>query len=169
MLYFLQTPIPKKRQVYKGLLAIYGLGQTTVNKLVGSLGLLEESRATDLRNTHIVRLKSILNDYPGLLAAELRNKNKTAVQRLINIASYRGRRHKHAYPVRGQRTHTNAKTQKRLYRRWLINTYEKAKQSFKNPKSLKKPLAAKKAKKATPSKVNKKQPAKAPKAPKYKI
>jgi small subunit ribosomal protein S13 len=169
MLYFVQTPIPKKRQVHKGLLAVYGLGQTTANKLIGSLGLLDESRGTDLRSSHIVRLKALLNDYPRLLGAELRNANKTYVQRLINIASYRGRRHKHAYPVRGQRTHTNAKTQKRLYRRWLINTYEKAKQSFKNAKGAKKPLTAKNAKKPSPSKNNKKQVAKAPKVAKYKI
>jgi small subunit ribosomal protein S13 len=166
MLYFVQTPIPKKRQVYKGLLAVYGLGQTTANKVVGSLGLLEESRGTDLRSTHIVRLKTLLNDYPRLLGAELRNFNKTAVQRLINIASYRGRRHKYAYPVRGQRTHTNAKTQKRLHRRWLINTYEKAKQSVKSAKVVKKASATKK---STTAKPNKKQPAKAPKAAKYKI
>jgi ribosomal protein S13 len=116
-----------------------------------------------------LRLKSLLNDYPRLLGAELRNFNKTAVQRLINIASYRGRRHKYAYPVRGQRTHTNAKTQKRLYRRWLINTYEKAKQNLKDLKKVKKPLPQKNAKKSTIAKNNKKQATKVPKAAKYKI
>lgn len=166
MLYFIQTNVPEKRQIHKGLLAIYGLGMVSSNKLVASLGLLEETRGIDLRLRHTMRFKSLLNDYPRLIGAELRNKNKSCVQSLIDIDSYRGRRHKNAYPVRGQRTHTNAKTQKILYRRWEIKNFEKPKQSF---TSIKNPKVQLKAKKAKGEKAKKKTVAKAPKLAKYKI
>lgn len=168
MLHFVQTPIPKKRQAYIGLIAIYGIGQQTSKNLLASLGVLNEARASDLRAYHQVRLKAVFNDFPRLLGAELKNLVKTNIQRLINIHSYRGRRHKNAYPVRGQRRHTNAKTQKRLYRRWLINTYEKPKISLKGQKKAPTSLKAKKAQKGEKNKKNPTQKA-TTKAPKYKI
>lgn len=164
MLHFVQTPIPKKRQAYIGLIAIYGIGQQTSKNLLASLGVLNEARGIDLRAYHQLRLKAIFNDFPRLLGAELKNLVKTNIQRLININSYRGRRHKNAYPVRGQRRHTNAKTQKKLYRRWLINTYEKPKISLKGQKKVQTTQKAKKGEK-------KKKPTQKAitKAPKYKI
>lgn len=127
MLYLLITGIPEKKSLTKGLLSIYGVGPKTAEDCIGHYGLLGSAKGEDLRRIHRYQLKSHFEEYPLSLGEDLRQSYKSNCQRLIDIISYRGRRHKGGYPVRGQRTHTNAKTQKRLYKRWLINTYEKPK------------------------------------------
>ena len=127
MLYFLQTKVPEKKPLVKGLLSIYGVGTKTAENCISHYGLLSSTKGENLRRIHRYQLKSHFEDYPFSLGEDLKQKYKVKCQRLIDIISYRGRRHRGGYPVRGQRTHTNAQTQKRLYRRWLINAYEKPK------------------------------------------
>jgi small subunit ribosomal protein S13 len=165
MLYFLQTGIPENKRLDKGLLAVYGVGNKTALNVCLQFGLLNGAKGKDLRRLHRYQLKSHFDDYPLILGEELKQNYKSNTQRLIDIISYRGRRHKGGYPVRGQRTHTNARTQKRLYKRWLINTYEKPKLIINN-KKISQNIKAKKSKVAKPKTSNK---AKATKISKYKI
>ena len=127
MLYILQTAIPEERILKKGLLSIYGLGQSSVINSILSLGISKNARGKDLRRFHRVMLKSNFNDYARNLGSDLIQSTKSSIRHHITIKSYRGRRHKKGLPVRGQRTHTNAKTQKRLYKRWDVNTFQKTK------------------------------------------
>lgn len=127
MLYFLQTTIPENKHLDKGLQSIYGIGKSSACLFLKIYGLLEDSRASDLRRLHRLQLKANFDDFPRPLGADLKQIYLTNCQRLIDIQSYRGRRHKLGYPVRGQRTHTNAKNQRRLHKRWQINTFDNSK------------------------------------------
>ena len=167
MVYFLQTSISEDKRLEKGLLAIYGVGHQTAKNSCLQFGLLLGTKGKDLRRLHRYQLKSHFDDYPISLGEDLKQKSKINIQRLIDIISYRGRRHKGGYPVRGQRTHTNAKTQKRLYKRWLINTYEKPKQVV-NPKKGGDKIKNQKSKSVKPKSSNK-TTSKAIKDNKYKI
>lgn len=165
-MYLVRTSIPKKLQVFKGLERLYGVGTPTSQVVCESLGLLDECRVRQLRRTHRRLLKSEFSGFFRPIGADLKTLDKTRCQRLINIQSYSGRRHKVGYPVRGQRTHTNAQTQKKLHRRWLIQDFKKPKPQFLGKKNAvvksKKPKIVAKAKPK-----NKKAPAQ--KVGKYKI
>ena len=125
-MYLLRTAIPKKVKVLKGLKCIYGVGNFISKIELKAIGLLDGCYMRDLRNSHKRLLKSKFSNTPPL-AARLQAYNKSRCQRLINIQSYSGRRHKFGYPVRGQRTHTNARTQKKLHRRWLFQDIKRPK------------------------------------------
>lgn len=165
MLYLVQTSISNKKQVYQGLKTIYGIGESSSQKVCHKFGILDNCRVNNLRRNHQKRLKLEFSEFSRTLGADLKNFDKSRCQALIDIQSYAGRRHKLGYPVRGQRTHTNGRTQRSLYRRWLINTYEKPKvytkelkqtkntQILKNKKS--KTLAKPKLKKTTVQKAAK--------------
>jgi len=134
-MYLVRTSIPKKLVVSKGLTHLYGVGNTSSQKICESLGLTLGCRVRQLRRTHRRHLKSEFSGFFRPIGADLKNLEKTHCQRLINIQSYTGRRHKFGYPVRGQRTHTNARTQKKLHRRWLVQDFKKPKQAFHNKKN----------------------------------
>jgi len=157
MLYLLQTAIPKKRPLIKALVAIYGVGNSSSENVIESFGILNECRVINLRRNHKKRLKLEFSEFFRPIGTELKNLDKTKVQRLIDIQSYSGRRHKFAYPVRGQRTHTNARTQKKLHRRWLIKTYERPKPQAKLIKQNKDSLKNKKAKTIAKPKLSQKK------------
>lgn len=126
-MYLVRTLIPRKSGVLKGLEHLYGVGTPTSQAVCKSFGLLDGCRVRQLRRGHRRLLKSEFSEFFRPIGAKLKTLDKTRCQRLINIQSYRGRRHKFGYPVRGQRTHTNARTQKKLHRRWLIQDYKKLK------------------------------------------
>lgn len=125
MLYFLQTAIPITAHLEKGLTAIYGIGESRAKLYVKIYGLLKDAKGRDLRRLHKLQLKASFESFPGVLSEDLKQIYINNRQRLIDIKAYRGRRHKHAYPVRGQRSHTNAKTQKRLNTSWQPKTFGK--------------------------------------------
>lgn len=149
MLYLLQTSIPEKAHLDKGLQSIYGVGQSSANSLLKIYGLLKDARGKDLRRLHKLQLKASMDNFPRPLTADLKQICMSNCQRLIDIKSYKGRRHLYGYPVRGQRTHTNAKNQKRLHKRWILSTSLDSKtmvnKSNKNQKpkkqALKKPVS----------------------------
>ena len=171
MLYLLQTGIPEKKPLVKGLLSIFGVGTKTAENCLSHYGILKNIRSKDLRRNHRYILKMHFEDYPLSLGEDLKQSYKTKCQRLIDIISYKGRRHKGGpkggYPVRGQRTHTNAKTQRSLHKRWLINAYEKPKVVI-NPSKNKTKSKITKSKTAKAKPVSKPKP-KAVKTNKYKI
>lgn len=138
MLYFLQTPVLEKVHLKKGLQSIYGIGEHSAQLSLKLYGLLKEVRGKNLRSPHKRLLTGSFAEYPRTLGENLKQYHCANCQRLIDIKSYRGRRHQYAYPVRGQRTRTNAKNQKRLHKRWIINTYtiSAKKEGTKNKKLL---------------------------------
>jgi len=135
MLYFLQTQIPKNAHLEKGLNCIYGIGLSSSKLSLKIYGLCEDAKGKDLRRIHKLQLKFNFENFPRPLAADLKHIHKSNCQRLIDIKSYKGRRHIYGFPVRGQRTHTNAKNQKRLHKRWILNTISSPKVIFTKKKS----------------------------------
>jgi len=127
MLYFLQTAISENSHLEKGLISIYGIGTISAQLSLKMYGLLKDGRGKDLRRLHRHILRENFENFPRPLGSDLKQIVLSNITRLIDIRSYKGRRHKYGYPVRGQRTHTNARSQKRLYKRWQITTYEKPK------------------------------------------
>lgn len=167
MLFILQTGISDNLHLEKGLQKIYGVGQTTAKLACHKYGLLEDIKGKDLRRLHRLQLKGNFNDFTRELGADLKQIYIQNCANLIQIDSYKGRRHRIGYPVRGQRTHTNAKTQKRLYIRWKTNTYDKPKNL--TNKKVKVNVKSKKAKTTSKSKPSQKAKPAATKSSKYKI
>lgn len=124
MLYFLQTAIPEEKHYEKGLQSIYGIGEYRAKLSLKMYGLLEDGRGKDLRRLHRLQLRANFDNFPRPLGGDLKQIISSDCQHLIDIQSYRGRRHKYGYPVRGQRTHTNAQNQKRLHKRWQVQMYD---------------------------------------------
>jgi small subunit ribosomal protein S13 len=166
MFFFLQTAIPEKTHLEKGLRAVFGVGEKTAKITLKIHGLLKTVRGKNLRRFHVRNMKYYFNQYPRILARDLKQNYKLTCQRLVNNSSYRGLRHRLGYPVRGQRTRTNATIQKRLHKRWIVKTYTKPTKFSKKVQPIvrkKKPVLKK------PKPVQKKKQPVTPKPSKYKI
>nr|YP_007890565.1 ribosomal protein S13 [Histiona aroides]AGH24059.1 ribosomal protein S13 [Histiona aroides] len=104
-----------KRLPY-ALRSIYGLGDKRVSDICSYMGISEKLKITDLSDAQISKMCRFI-EQSYLIETELRKNQSYNLKRLLDIKSYRGLRHVHGLPVRGQRTHTNAKTQKALSKR----------------------------------------------------
>lgn len=103
--------LPKNKRVEIGLQSIFGIGPTRAKELVDRLGLDSAMRVSDLTDEQASTLTTIIqNDYKA--EGDLRREVSSNLKRLMEINCYRGQRHKRSLPVRGQRTHTNARTRK---------------------------------------------------------
>ena len=103
--------IPNAKRVETGLTYIYGIGPNLVRRLLKETSIDPDIRVKDLTEDHINRLTmAIQRSYR--VEGDLRREETANTKRLIEIGSYRGIRHKRGLPVRGQRTHTNARTRK---------------------------------------------------------
>jgi len=103
--------LPRDKRVEVGLTYIYGIGRSTSTKILKQAGVDLDTRAGDLTEDDVSRLRSIIeSEYTveGTLRAEV----SMSIKRLMDIGSYRGLRHRRGLPVRGQRTSTNARTRK---------------------------------------------------------
>jgi len=103
--------LPRDKKVEIGLTYIYGIGRAVARKILADTGVSSDLRVRDLSDADVNRLRqAIERDYrvEGALRTEVAMNNK----RLMDIGSYRGIRHRRGLPVRGQRTHTNARTKK---------------------------------------------------------
>jgi len=90
---------------------IYGIGVAWSNKILGQAGIEPSVRVKDLSEEEVSRIAKIL-DGEGSVEGDLRKDVAMNIKRLMEIGSYRGGRHRRNLPVRGQRTHTNARTRK---------------------------------------------------------
>ncbi len=109
------TMDPNKKIPY-ALKAIYGLGNKRVEEICAYMGINNKTKITTLNDGQISKMcRFIEQNY--LIETELRKNISYNLKRLLDIKSYRGLRHVHGLPVNGQRTHTNAKTQKALSKR----------------------------------------------------
>ena len=103
--------IPKNKQVLVSLQYIYGIGSSLSQKILAQAGVDPYTKVSDLAEDEVNRLREII-DRGHNVEGELRKEIDLNIKRLIEIGSYRGIRHRHGLPVRGQRTRTNARAKR---------------------------------------------------------
>ncbi len=103
--------IPKNKQVLVSLQYIYGIGSSLSQKILAQAGVNPYTKVSDLAEEEVNRLREII-DREYNVEGELRKETDLNIKRLIEIGSYRGTRHRHGLPVRGQRTRTNARAKR---------------------------------------------------------
>ena len=103
--------IPGKKRVEYSLRSIYGIGLSRAQNIVRKAQIDPVKRADDLTGEELTKITNIIQD-GYVLEGDLRREVAQNIRRLISISSYRGIRHRKGLPVRGQRTHTNARTRK---------------------------------------------------------
>ena len=103
--------IPTQKRVEIALTYIHGIGRTSATKICRTLGIPEERRVSELTEDEVLRIRETI-DNELTVEGDLRRETAMNVKRLMDMACYRGLRHRKGLPVRGQRTHTNARTRK---------------------------------------------------------
>ena len=103
--------IPTQKRVVIALTYIHGIGRTTARKLCEQVGIPGERRVHEMTEDEIARVRDSI-DRELVVEGDLRRKVSMDVKRLMDLGCYRGLRHRRGLPVRGQRTHTNARTRK---------------------------------------------------------
>ena len=102
---------PTNKRVLIALQYIHGIGQAKAKEIVKKLNIDEARRVQDLSDTEVLHIRETIDaDYT--VEGDLRRETSMNIKRLMDLASYRGLRHRKGLPVRGQRTHTNARTRK---------------------------------------------------------
>ncbi|OGO04494.1 MAG: 30S ribosomal protein S13 [Chloroflexi bacterium RBG_13_56_8] len=103
--------LPNSKRVEIGLTYIHGIGRTRSNDILQQSGVNPDTRCKDLTEMEVSRLREVI-DAGYVVEGDLRREVSMNIRRLMDIGSYRGLRHRRNLPVRGQRTRTNARTQK---------------------------------------------------------
>ena len=103
--------IPTQKRVEIGLRYIHGIGPHIAQKIIAQLGIAPERRVSDLTESEIIQIREII-DRDFMVEGDLRREVAMNIKRLMDLGCYRGLRHRKSLPVRGQRTHTNARTRK---------------------------------------------------------
>ena len=103
--------LPREKRVEIALTYIFGIGRPTSNRILQETGVSPDARVRDLSDSEVARLRQIIERSVKVEGA-LRTEVAMNIKRLMDIGSYRGVRHRRGLPVRGQRTHTNARTRK---------------------------------------------------------
>jgi len=103
--------LPRNKRIEAGLQAIYGIGPSRARQILEKTGVNPDTRVRDLTDDETRKLSAVLDaDYK--VEGDLRREVSANIKRLMDINCYRGLRHKRSLPVRGQRTHTNARMRK---------------------------------------------------------
>ena len=103
--------MPRDKKIQYALPYIFGIGANNARKLLAETGVSPDTRVRDLRDAEVARLRQVIErDYK--VEGALRTDVAMNIKRLMEIGTYRGARHRKGLPVRGQRTHTNARTKK---------------------------------------------------------
>lgn len=103
--------LPQAKRAEIGLTYIYGIGRARSLSILHRAGVSPDTKVKDLTEDQINHIRQIIED-EGNIEGDLRKEVALSIRRLIEIGSYRGLRHRRNLPVRGQRTHTNARTRK---------------------------------------------------------
>jgi small subunit ribosomal protein S13 len=103
--------LPPQKRLWVGLTAIYGIGQPRARAICAQSNVEETKKIKDLTEEEINRIRQTI-EAEGRVEGDLRKEIQMNVRRLVEIQCYRGLRHRRNLPVRGQRTHTNARTRK---------------------------------------------------------
>ncbi len=103
--------IPTNKRVIIALTYIHGIGRKTAEEIANKLGIAQSARVQDLSDEEVLRIRETIDsDYT--VEGDLRRNTAMNIKRLMDLRAYRGLRHRNQLPVRGQRTHTNARTRK---------------------------------------------------------
>jgi len=103
--------LPRQKHVDIALTYIYGIGHPRARRIVSQASVDPMKKVQDLNEDEVSRIRQIIES-EGRVEGDLRKEMGMNIKRLIEIGSYRGQRHRRGLPVRGQRTHTNARTRK---------------------------------------------------------
>jgi small subunit ribosomal protein S13 len=103
--------LPRNKHVVIALTYIYGIGNSRANKILQAASVEATKKVQDLGEDEVNRIRQVIESEGGV-EGDLRKDISMHIKRLIEIGSYRGFRHRRSLPVRGQRTHTNARTRK---------------------------------------------------------
>ena len=103
--------IPTNKRVGISLTYIHGIGRTKADEIVQKCGIEAATRVNQLSDDEVTRIREVIDrDY--MVEGDLRREVAMSIKRLMDLGCYRGLRHRKGLPVRGQRTHTNARTRK---------------------------------------------------------
>ncbi len=103
--------LPNKKRAEVGLTYIYGIGRTRSKSILHRAGVNADKKVAELSEEEVSRIRQII-EAEGAVEGDLRKEGSLNVKRLMEMGAYRGLRHRRGLPVRGQRTHTNARTRK---------------------------------------------------------
>ena len=103
--------LPREKRVEIGLTYIYGIGRTTASKICAECNINPDTRVRDLTEEETAAIRDYISKNL-MIEGDLRRERSQTIKRLMDIGCYRGLRHRRGLPVRGQRTHTNARTRK---------------------------------------------------------
>ena len=112
--------LPPRKRSEIGLTYIYGIGRGRSLSILMRAGVNPDTKVRDLTEEEVTKIRSIIEEEGGV-EGDLRKENAMNIKRLIEIGSFRGLRHRRSLPVRGQRTHTNARTRKGPRRGTIAN------------------------------------------------
>ncbi|MGB9358204.1 MAG: 30S ribosomal protein S13 [Acidimicrobiia bacterium] len=103
--------LPREKRVEIGLTYIFGVGKTRSQQILDQLEISHDTKVRDLTDSEVVKIRQFI-DSNYLVEGDLRREVAQNIKRKVEIGSYQGIRHRRGLPVRGQRTHTNARTRK---------------------------------------------------------
>tara|TARA_Y100000588_G_scaffold171195_1_gene185084 strand:- start:3360 stop:3728 length:369 start_codon:yes stop_codon:yes gene_type:complete len=103
--------IPTNKQIGISLTYIFGIGRTKARQILDKAGVPVDRRVNEMSDAEVARVREII-DHDYLVEGDLRRETAMNIKRLMDLGLYRGLRHRRGLPVRGQRTHTNARTRK---------------------------------------------------------
>ena len=103
--------LPQNKRIEIALTYIYGIGRSRSSRILGKAGVGKNIKVKDLAEDEARRIRDVIQE-EGQVEGDLRKNVQMDIKRLIDIGCYRGMRHRRNLPVRGQRTHTNARTRK---------------------------------------------------------
>ena len=104
--------IPTNKRVVIALTYIHGVGPATSKQICETLGIKGERRVQDLTDAEVLQIREAVTAGDIVVEGDLRRETSMNIKRLMDMGNYRGLRHRRGLPVRGQRTHTNARTRK---------------------------------------------------------
>ena len=117
--------LPPRKRIEIGLTYIYGIGRGRSNSILYRAGVERDNKVSELSEEEVSRIRQVLEE-EGAVEGDLRKEVTMNVRRLIEMGAYRGLRHRRGLPVRGQRTHTNARTRKGPRRGTIANKKKSA-------------------------------------------
>ena len=103
--------LPSNKRVKVALTYIYGIGPTTANEICKVVGISDDKRVNKLADDEVLKIREYIES-KCKVEGDLRSEASLNIKRLTDLGTYRGLRHRKKLPVRGQRTHTNARTRK---------------------------------------------------------
>jgi small subunit ribosomal protein S13 len=103
--------LPPNKRIEIGLTYIYGIGRSLANKILSATGVNPDTKVRELNDDETNKIRKVIEEQHRV-EGDLRKEISFNIKRLMEIGSYRGLRHRRGLPVRGQRTHTNARTRK---------------------------------------------------------